>query len=231
MGTMAGNHSEILSNEPECWLEAAEPGRLHDPPDLPGLAAHPCPPPTPETSAALLTRCPSASLLSRKSSSEEQQPSGLCPGDHCIVCLTPHPALEGESGALLSPPSVPSGLGKVLLLIRRSSHSKGFVFSCILPSFFSAPGPLRAPVPELSTSSGVLRHSLSLEQQDNKPGLPRMSHLAQGFSAELISPQGNLVATWCNFCVQTALPHHCRALLDTHGVGITLTTRTGSSLS
>lgn len=57
MGTMAGNHSEILSNEPQCWLEAAEPGRSHDPSDLPGLAAHSCPLPTPETSAALLTRC------------------------------------------------------------------------------------------------------------------------------------------------------------------------------
>lgn len=140
MGTMAGNHSEILSKEPQCWLEAAEPGPLHDPSDLPGLAAHPCPPPTPETSAMLLTRCPSAWLLSRKSSSEEQQPPGLCPGDHCSACLTPPPALEGESGALLSPPSVPSGLGKVLLLIRRSSHSKGICFLVYFALLFLSPG-------------------------------------------------------------------------------------------
>lgn len=52
MGTMAGNHSEILSNEPACWLEAVEPGRLQDPPYLPGLAAHPCPPARDPGSAA-----------------------------------------------------------------------------------------------------------------------------------------------------------------------------------
>lgn len=44
MGTMAGTHSEILSNEPERWLEAAEPGQLRDTSDPPGLAACPCPP-------------------------------------------------------------------------------------------------------------------------------------------------------------------------------------------
>lgn len=226
---MAGNHSEILSKEPECWPEAAEPGRLRDPSDLPGLAAHPRRPG--QRPRQRCSRCPSASLLSRKSGSEEQQPAGLCPGAHSIVCLSPHPAPKGESGALPSPPPVPSGSGKVLLFIRRSSRSRGFVFSCVLPSFFSAPGPVCAPVPEPSTSPGALRHSPSLGQQDSEPGLPRVSRLAQRFPAQLISPQGHLAATWCHLCVQTARPHGCRAILDTRGMSITHTTGAGSSLS
>lgn len=63
MGMMAENHSEILSEEPECWPEAAVQS-LND------CKTHqtsldwqhiPLPPPA-ETSAALLKRCPSGSL-------------------------------------------------------------------------------------------------------------------------------------------------------------------------
>lgn len=65
MGMMAGNHSEILSEEPECWPEAAVQSlnncETHQTsPDW----QHISPPPhsQPETSAALLGWCPSGSL-------------------------------------------------------------------------------------------------------------------------------------------------------------------------
>lgn len=170
MGTMAGNRSEILSEEPECWPEAAVQSlndcETHHQTSLDwqhiALLAGQRPRQL-SSDGAHLDRC----LLFRKSGSEEQQPAGLCPQGSLKLsaCDTPLPAWgpglqHGEcfrSGVLLSPSSMPSGLGKALLFIRRNSRSRGCVFSRVLPSFFSAPGSVCAPVCRASTSWGAPR--------------------------------------------------------------------------
>lgn len=84
MGMMAGNHSEILSEEPECWPEAAVQSlnncETHQTsPDWQHISLpHPTPSQRPRqlsSDGAHLDHC----LLSKKSGSEEQQPAGLCP--------------------------------------------------------------------------------------------------------------------------------------------------------
>lgn len=87
MGMMAGNHSEILSEEPECWPEAAVQSlndcKTHQTsPDWQHIPLPPGQRPRQLSSdSAHLDRC----LLSRKSGSEEQQPAGLCPQDSLIL--------------------------------------------------------------------------------------------------------------------------------------------------
>lgn len=119
---------------------------------------------------------------------------------------------------------MPSGSGKALLFIRRNSHSRGYVFSCVLPSFFSArdlsalllaepppPGePLETCAPQAAWVGTSLGHQTRTAQ-----GVPP----GQEFPAELICPQGHLAATQCHLCLQTTRSHHRQIIPDTEWDG------------
>lgn len=242
MGTMAGNHSEILSEEPKCWPggSGAELERLRDPSDLPRLAAHPSLPPlardlgsSPPTVPIWIALCFRGKAAQRSNSHQVLSPRAhqncrLAPPTRAFphgdqLCRTE----RFPSGVLLSPLSMPSGLGKALLFIRRKSRSRGYVFSRVLPSFFSAPGSVCAPVCRAPTSRAAPRDLCPAGSTSgdvagtagHRAGTAQGVPPGQEFPAELTCPQGHLAATWCHLCSQTTRPHRRRMIPDTRWHG------------
>lgn len=223
MGMMAGKHSEILSEETECWPEALVQSlndcKTHQTsPDWQHIQR----PWQLSSNGAHLGYC----LLSREGGSEEQQPAGLFPqGLTKSVSWTPPPGAfpHGDQHRECFPSisSMPSGWGKALLFIRRNSGSRGCVFACVLPSYFSAPSSVCTPVS--STSQGALRNlcppsSSSGDRAETAGPPPRVSYLAQRFPAEVICPRISLAATQCHLCRQ---PNPATAGKFGHSVGWT----------
>lgn len=138
MGAVAGNHSEILSNEPECWLEAVEPGRLQDPSDLPGLAAHPCPPRQRPRQRCSHTQCPSASLLSRKSGSRSSSQQGFAPGLTELSAWFPTPLCRERVALCSALPLCPQAWAKSCSSLGEAATA-GDLFSPVFCPPFSQP--------------------------------------------------------------------------------------------